>query len=324
MQNPSQTNVKTSTAVSRRRFITAASLTAAALMFAPRRLLAADDGIVGNIKAAAATNKITVQPLRGNVSAILGSGGNIAVLPGPDGKLLIDAGIAVSRPGVTQALASISDDPIKHLVNTHWHFDHTDGNNWLHEAGATIIAHEITRKRLSVRHRVEGWRFTFPAAPKGALPSVIFKRDLTLDLNGESIFLDYYEPAHTDCDISVYFPDADVLHVGDTWWNGVYPFIDYSSGGSIDGSIEAAEANVNRVSDKTIIIPGHGPVGNKAELTAFRDMLVATREEVSALKEAGMSLERTIAAKPTAAFDEKWGQWVTTPDAFTTLIYQGV
>jgi glyoxylase-like metal-dependent hydrolase (beta-lactamase superfamily II) len=175
-----------------------------------------------------------------------------------------------------------------------------------------------------VRHRVEGWRFTFPAAPKGALPTVIFKKGLTLDLNGESIALDYYEPAHTDCDISVYFPEADVLHVADTWWNGVYPFIDYSSGGNIDGMIDASQANLARVTDKTIIIPGHGPVGDKAQLIEFRDMLVATREKVSALKESGMSLERTIAAKPTAAFDEKWGQWVTTPDAYTTLIYQGV
>lgn len=221
-------------------------------------------------------------------------------------------------------MSGISNDPIAHLVNTHWHFDHTDGNHWLHEAGATIIAHENTRKRLSVRHRVEGWRFTFPAAPKGALPSVIFNRDLVLDLNGENIVLNYYEPAHTDSDISVHFTAADVLHVADTWWNGVYPFIDYSSGGSLDGTIEATEANLARVTDDTIIIPGHGPVGNKTQLLAYRDMLLAIRDKVAALKESGKSLETVVAAKPTADFDERWGKWVTTPDAFAALVYQGV
>jgi glyoxylase-like metal-dependent hydrolase (beta-lactamase superfamily II) len=310
--------------LSRRRFVVGAGLAAAAAWFGSRQLMAADDGIVGAIKNAAATNEITIQPLRGNISVLMGSGGNVAVLPGPDGKLLIDAGIAVSRPRMSEALSSISSDPIRHLVNTHWHFDHTDGNDWLHDAGATIIAQENTRKRLSVRHRVEGWRFTFPAAPKGALPTVLFKKGLRLDLNGASIALDYYEPAHTDCDIAVHFVEADVLHVADTWWNGVYPFIDYSSGGNIDGMIDATEANLARVTDKTIIIPGHGPVGNKAQLTEFRDMLVAIREKVAALKESGKSLERTVAAKPTADFDEKWGKWVTTPDAFTQQVYQGV
>jgi glyoxylase-like metal-dependent hydrolase (beta-lactamase superfamily II) len=297
------------------------------MWFGPQRLLAAaeeDTGIVGDIKHAAANGQITIQRLRKNVTVLLGSGGNIAVLTGTDGTLLVDAGIAVSQPKIMQAVASLSDDPIKHLVNTHWHFDHTDGNNWLHEAGAGIIAHENTRKRLSIRHRVPGWRFTFPAAPKGALPTIVFKQDLLLDLNGTSIALNYYEPAHTDSDISVYFAEADVLHVADTWWNGVYPFIDYSSGGSIDGSIEAAEANIARAGDSTIIIPGHGPVGNKSELIEFRDMLVSIRANVAALKEAGKSLEQTIAAKPTAAFDDKWGRWVTTPEAFTGLVYEGV
>jgi glyoxylase-like metal-dependent hydrolase (beta-lactamase superfamily II) len=310
--------------LSRRSFVIAAGVTAAMAMLTPRRLLGADQNIVDTIKTAAAAGPITVQPLRGNISVIMGSGGNIAVLPGPDGKLLIDAGIAVSQPRIVEALAGISDDPIKNLVNTHWHFDHTDGNNWLHAAGATITAHENTRKRLSIRHRVEGWRFTFPAAPKGALPTVLFREKLTLDLNGTSIALEYYEPAHTDCDISVHFTDADVLHVADTWWNGIYPFIDYSSGGNIDGTIDATERNLSRTTDKTIIIPGHGPVGNKAQLTEYRDMLVAVRETVAALKEKGMSLDRVVAAKPTAAFDDKWGKFVTTPDAFTGLVYQGV
>ena len=322
--NSQLSNDSSTGGISRRRFVVGAGISVAAGWLGSRGVALADDGIVGDIKHAAATNDITIQPLRGNISVLLGSGGNIAVLPGSDGKLLIDAGIAVSRPRISEALSAISADPIKHLVNTHWHFDHTDGNDWLHDAGATIIAQEITRKRLSVRHRVEGWRFTFPAAPKGALPTVLFKNNLQLDLNGESIALAYYEPAHTDCDISVYFSHADVLHVADTWWNGVYPFIDYSSGGSIDGMIAASEASLEKATGNTIIIPGHGPVGNKSELAAFKDMLVAIREKVAALKESGKSLDQTVAAKPTADFDEKWGKWVTTPDAFTRLVYQGV
>jgi glyoxylase-like metal-dependent hydrolase (beta-lactamase superfamily II) len=309
--------------ISRRRFVIAAGLAAAGTYISPRRL-PADDGVVGIIKNSAATGKITVQPLRGNISVLLGSGGNIAVLPGPDGKLLVDAGIAVSQGKITDALAGISSDPITRLVNTHWHFDHTDGNRWLHDAGAEIIAHETTRKRLLVRRRVQGWRFTFPSAPKGALPTVTFKKDLVLDVNGARIVLNYYEPAHTDCDIAVHFTEADVIHVGDTWWNGIYPFIDYSSGGSIDGSIEAAEANVARVTENTIVIPGHGAVGNKADLVEFRDMLVAIRDKVAALKETGKSLEQTVAAKPTSEFDDKWGRFVVTPAAFTELVYQGV
>jgi glyoxylase-like metal-dependent hydrolase (beta-lactamase superfamily II) len=301
----------------RRRFLAAAGLSVTAAWLAPRSLLAADDGIVGVIKEAAATSQLSVQPLRGNISVIMGSGGNVAVLPGPDGKLLIDAGIAVSRPRMTEVLAGISDDPIRHLVNTHWHFDHTDGNNWLHTAGAAITAHENTRKRLLVRHRVQGWHFTFPPAPSGALPTTTFKKNLTLNFNGAHINLDYYEPAHTDSDICVHFTDADVMHVADTFWNGVYPFIDYSSGGNIDGSIAAAELNAARAGEKTIVIPGHGPIGNKSDL-------VEIREKVAALKEAGRTLEQTQAAKPTAAYDEKWGKFVITPDAFTELVYQGV
>lgn len=310
--------------LSRRCFVAAAGLAAAATFAAAPRSLAEDDGIVGLMKREAASGSITTQPLRGNISVLMGSGGNVAVLPGRDGKLLIDAGIAVSQPKVAAALSAISDDPIAHLVNTHWHFDHTDGNAWLHAAGATILAHENTRKRLSVRHRVHGWRFTFPAAPPGALPVITFTKDLTLLLNGQRIELDYYAPAHTDSDVCVHFTDADVMHVGDTWWNGVYPFIDYSSGGNIDGTIAAAEANVARATDKTIVIPGHGPVGDKAGLIEFRDMLVAIRERVASLKESGRSLEEVIAAKPTAAFDDKWGKFVITPGAFTELIYAGV
>ena len=148
---------------------------------------------------------------------------------------------------------------------------------------------------------------------------------MTLKLNGSTLALKHYDPAHTDSDISVAFTEADILHTGDTYWNGIYPFIDYSTGGNIDGMIKAAEANVAVATNKTIVIPGHGnPVSNKAELTAYRDMLVAIRDNVAKLKHQGHSVEQTIAANPTAAFDVKWGQFVITPALFTRLVYEGV
>jgi glyoxylase-like metal-dependent hydrolase (beta-lactamase superfamily II) len=289
----------------------------------PRRLAAAESQVV-TIRNAAARAKITVTKLRGNVSMLEGSGGNIAVLTGTDGKLLVDAGIPATRVRITEALAGLSNDPVKHLINTHWHFDHTDGNEWLHSIGAEITAHENTRKHLSKTTRVEDWNFTFPPAPSGALPTKIMTNDETVHLNGTTLALKYYPPAHTDSDISVEFTDTDILHVADTFWNGYYPFIDYSTGGSIDGMIRAAEANVARVSDKTIVIPGHGPVGNKSQLAGFRDMLVTIREKVAALKQQGKSRDEVIADKPTADYDAKWGGFVIDGDLFTKLVYAGV
>ena len=276
------------------------------------------------IRNAAATAKIHVTKLRGNVSVLEGSGGNIAVLTGPDGKILVDAGIPGSRARITEALASLSKDPVKHLINSHWHFDHTDGNEWLHSIGAEIIAHENTREHLSATTRVEDWNFTFPPAPPGALPTKIFDNEQTLHLNGTTLVLKYYGQAHTDSDVSIDFIDADIIHVADTLWNGHYPFIDYSTGGNIDGMIRAAEANVARATDKTIVIPGHGPIGNKAHLIEFCDMLVTIRERVAALKKQGKSRDEVVAEKPTADYDAKWGGFVINGDFFAKLVYAGV
>ena len=310
--------------ISRRHFLGSALLAGAVICFTPRRLFGGDGSPVTIIRDAAATAKINVTKLRGNVSMLEGSGGNIAALTGRDGKLLVDAGITASRPRITEALASLSNDPVKHLINSHWHFDHTDGNEWLHSIGAEITAHENTRKHLSVTTRVEDWNFTFPPAPSGALPTKLFDSEQTLHLNGSTIALKMYSPAHTDSDISVEFTDADIVHVADTFWNGHFPFIDYSTGGSIDGMIRAAETNVAKVTDKTIVIPGHGPIGNKSQLTEFRDMLVSVREKVADLKNQGKSLDEVLAAKPTANYDAKWGGFVIDGNFFTKLVYAGV
>jgi glyoxylase-like metal-dependent hydrolase (beta-lactamase superfamily II) len=309
--------------LSRRRFIAAAGLGVSAVC-APRFLFAQETGIVPTMINEAARAKIEVHALRRNVSVLEGSGGNIAVLSGKGGKLLIDSGFTVSRVRIAAALNGLSSDPVTQLINTHWHVDHTDGNAWVHAEGATITAHENTRKHLSTATRVEAWSYTFPPAPAGAIPTTVFDDDHQVHQNDTRIALKYYGPAHTDSDISVFFEEADIIHVGDTWWNGFYPFIDYSTGGSIDGMIRATERNLAVVTDKTIIIPGHGPIGNKAGLTEYHDMLVAIRNNVAELKKQGKSLSETIAAKPTAAYDTKWGQFLMTPAIFTGLVYSGV
>jgi len=291
----------------------------------PRQAFAEARGLVSLIKDSAAASPIVAHKLRDNISVLEGSGGTVAVLTGPDGKVLIDAGIGVSRPRLIEALASLGDDPITHLINTHWHFDHTDGNAWLNAAGAKIIAQANTRRYLSQVQRVEDWDYNFLPLPTGGIPSEVFARERSLRLNGLTVALRHYGPAHTDSDISVTFAEANVVHVADTFWNGVYPFIDYSTGGSIDGMIAASDANLAATSDDTIIIAGHGKVvGTRAELKEFRDMLVAVREKVAALKEQGRSRDETVAARPTAAFDGRFGNFVIDPGFFTRLVYEGV
>ena len=291
----------------------------------PRQAFAEARGIVSLIKDSAAVAPIAIHKLRNNISVLEGSGGNIAVLTGPDGKVMVDAGISVSRPQMTKALARLGAEPVTHLINTHWHFDHTDGNAWLNSTGAKIIAQENARKYLSQVQRVEEWDYNFLALPAAGIPSQVFASEHNLKLNGVSIGLKYYGAAHTDSDISVTFAEADIVHVADTFWNGIYPFIDYSTGGSIDGMIAASDANLAATTDKTIIIPGHGkPVSNRAELKEFRDMLAAIRENVAGLKAQGRSRDETVAAKPTAAFDAKFGNFVIDPGFFTRLVYEGV
>jgi glyoxylase-like metal-dependent hydrolase (beta-lactamase superfamily II) len=291
----------------------------------PSEVFAQSSNIVDSIRAAAAQSPIKVHKLRGSVSVLEGSGGNIAVLTGPDGKVLIDAGITASRPRILEALSDLSNDPIRRLINTHWHFDHADGNEWLHKEGAAILSHENTRKHLATAQRVEDWDFNFPQSPPGAIPSEVFSQDKILNVNGTTLALKYYGPAHTDGDISVALQEPDILHTGDTFWNGFYPFIDYSTGGSIDGTIRAAEANLAVVSENTIVIPGHGPpVSNKTELKQYREMLVAVREKVAGLKNQGRSLDEMVAQQPTADFDAKWGQFAIKPALFTKLVYMGV
>ena len=276
------------------------------------------------INEAAATSDVTVEQLRGNLSVLFGSGGNIVVLNGPDGKLLVDDGIAVSKDKIQAALDRISAEPIKYVINTHWHWDHTDGNEWVHNQGATIIAHENVLKRLSATTRVEDWNYTFQPWPMSGRPTVTFKTEKTLNFDGETVLIKHLGQGHTDGDAFVYFPESDVLVLGDNFWNGIYPFIDNGVGGGIDGMIRWVNASLTLATDKTIIVPGHGPVGNKAQLAEFRDMLVTVRNKVAVLKDQGKPLNQIITAKPTAAYDAKWGNFVIDPAFFTRLVYAGL
>jgi glyoxylase-like metal-dependent hydrolase (beta-lactamase superfamily II) len=305
--------------------IACAVLTAAAVLgiHAPARTADVESPVV-KINAEAASADIVVQPLRGNISVLMGSGGNIAVLSAAGGKLMVDAGIAVSREKLGAALDRLGPGRPKYVVNTHWHWDHTDGDGWVHALGATIIAHENTLKHLSETVRVEDWSFTFKPVPPEARPTVLVQKSKTLSFEGETIAIGYYGPSHTDGDLYVYFKEADVLLTGDTWWNGYYPFIDYVAGGSIDGMIQAANINIAQATDRTIIVPGHGPVGDRSQLVEYRDMLVGIRDNVAKLKMQGKSLDESIAAKPTAAYDAKWGSFVIDPAFFTRLVYRGV
>jgi glyoxylase-like metal-dependent hydrolase (beta-lactamase superfamily II) len=276
------------------------------------------------INEATAKADITTERLRGNLTVLMGSGGNIVALQGPQGKFLVDAGIGVSKAKLQAALAQVGAGPVKYVANTHWHWDHTDGNTWLGAAGATIIAHPNTLKHVSETTRVEDWDYTFQPLPKAGLPTILVKDSKTMQFGGERITLKNFGNGHTDGDLWIRFEKADVLVLGDTFWNGVYPFIDNASHGGIDEAITWANHAIAESTDHTVIVPGHGPVGNRTQLIEFRDMLVGVRDKVKQLKDQGMTIDQAVAAKPTAPYDAKYGHFVINPDFFTRLVYAGL
>jgi glyoxylase-like metal-dependent hydrolase (beta-lactamase superfamily II) len=277
-----------------------------------------------DINAAAKAGPINVHPIRGNLSMLDGSGGNITALAGPSGFFLVDTGIAVSQKMILDALGTIQPGRIHMAVDTHWHWDHADGNAWVRAAGVSIIADKTAVARLKQTIRVVEWEHTFVPIPAAALPDIVITGDKVLKVNGETVHIRHYQAGHTDNDMSVYFEKADVLSVGDTFWNGQYPFIDYATGGSINGAIRAANANIAMSTAHTIIDPGHGPLGDRASQIAFRDMLVGVRDKVRALKSKGMTLSQVEDAKPTAAYDARWGRSIISGKLFTALVYRGV
>jgi cyclase len=276
---------------------------------------------VAQMRAQAANATLQTTKLRDNIYMISGAGGNMVVLDGPDGKVLVDSSFASVAPKLKQALDGISPSPLKLLINTHWHFDHTDGNESLHNAGALILAHENTRKRLSTTQRMPALNLEFPPSPEGALPQQTFAQDFNLYFNHEQLSLGYFSPAHTDTDIFIRYANGNVLHMGDIWFNPTYPLIDAGTRGNINGMIAGSTRGIELANADTKIVPGHGPLGDKAGLTKYRDMLATVRDRVQAQKSAGKSLEEVVAAKPTADLDSDWAKGFIKGDLFVSFVY---
>jgi cyclase len=264
--------------------------------------------------------QITTVPVAKGVFMLVGSGGNIGVSAGDDGVLLIDDQFAPLTDKIRAAASAISPKPIRFLINTHWHADHTGGNENLGNAGVLIVAQDEVRKRMSVEQFSKVFDRRIPPSPTAALPVVTYTDAVTLHLNGDEIRAFHVPPAHTDGDSVVHFVKADVLHMGDVYFNGLYPFIDVESRGSIDGMISAAERGLTLAGPSTKIIPGHGPLSDRKGLQAYRDMLVAVRDRVAALIREGKTRDEIIAAKPSAAFDETWGKGFLSPDRFVGIV----
>ena len=315
-----------STAMDRRSFLHLGAIAGAASVL-PRWMdaqsLALPDRVLQG-RAASLNKPIATTKLYDNVYLLLqGVGGNMVLQTGSDGNILVDSTFATAVPKIREAIATLSHDAPGTLINTHWHYDHTDGNEGLHAAGFTVFAHRNTRNRMSTAQTIPFFHLTMPASPASALPSITFDDAMHLWRNGESLDLVHFDPAHTDSDILVHFQNANVLHVGDIWFNGMYPFIDEATGGAIGGMIHASEKALSVADESTKIIPGHGQLGSKADLQKYRDMLSAIRDKVATLKTSGASEQEAIAKKPTMDFDPVWSKgFFVDGDVFTGLVYR--
>ena len=265
--------------------------------------------------------EIKTEQLAPGIWMLEGAGGNIGVSAGEDGVFLIDDQYAPLTAKIKAAVAAVSPKPIRFVLNTHWHGDHTGGNENLGKGGVLIVAHDNVRRRLSAEQFSTLWQRTTPPSPPGALPVVTFSDTVTFHLNGEEVHAFHLAPAHTDGDAAVHFRRADVLHTGDVFFNGRYPYIDVDAGGSLKGVIAAADRLLALAGPRTRIIPGHGPRAGVAELRAYREMLAAALARVEPLVRAGKSVEEIVALRPMAEFDEKWGQDFMKPDIFLRLLH---
>ncbi|HKE45678.1 MAG TPA: MBL fold metallo-hydrolase [Steroidobacteraceae bacterium] len=265
--------------------------------------------------------EIKTQQVAGNVYMLTGAGGNIGALVGDDGILIIDDQFAPLSPKIHEALAKLSPKPVKFLVNTHYHGDHTGGNEIFGREGSIIVAQENVRKRLSERQVIELFKMDNPPAPKEALPVITFTEDVGLHLDGEDLRVFHVPNAHTDGDSLIYFSKANVLHAGDTLFNGFYPFIDVGGGGSINGMIGSADKVLGMINDDTKIIPGHGPLATPKDLKAFRDMLATVRDNVAKLVKEGKSADEVVAAQPAKDVDAVWGKGFLKAEQFVRIVY---
>jgi cyclase len=256
-----------------------------------------------------------------NLTLLRGPGGNVVVLDGKDGKLLVDTFTQGAWDSFKKTLDGIGKAPVKLAIDSHWHWDHTDNNANVRGTGATLIAHENTLKRLKETHDLDVIGLHFDPSPENALPQKTFKESYQMDFSGEHVALGHLAPAHTDSDIFIHFQKSNVLHMGDVFFNGIYCYIDKETNGSIGGMIAGANKMLAMVDNETKIVPGHGPLGNKSDLKMFRDMMVTARDRVRKLKSSGKSLEEAVAAKPLSDLDPVWGKGVLNSDAFVHVVY---
>jgi cyclase len=269
------------------------------------------------------TTRIETVSVAPGLFMLVGRGGNIGVAAGEDGVFLVDDQYAPLSGRIVEAVRKLSPRPIRFILNTHWHGDHTGGNENFGKEGVVIVAHDNVRQRMSVEQFLVRFNTRVPASPKAALPVVTFGDLVTFHLNGETIHAMHVKNAHTDGDAVVRFQRANAMHMGDTFVNGMYPFIDLGSGGSIDGVIAAATTALGYADDQTKIIPGHGPLATKADLLAYRDMLVAAREKIRGVM-VGKTLAQVLAAKPTASWDAKWGGGFMKPADFVSAVFESL
>ncbi len=259
---------------------------------------------------AAQVNYDTVQvravQLSPGLHVLFGAGGNIGLSTGPDGTFIIDDQFAPLTPKIVAAIRTITDKPVKFVINTHWHGDHAGGNENFGNAGALIVAHDNVRKRMSTEQFMAALNQRVPASPRAALPVVTFSEGVTFHLNGDSIAITHVSPAHTDGDAIVHFLKANVVHMGDVFNNTGLPFIDRSSGGTSTGIISAADQVFAMTNAQTRIVPGHGQVTDRNRLKAWRDAVFTVRERVVRELRAGKTIEQVLALKLSAEYESEW------------------
>lgn len=262
--------------------------------------------------------------LGNGIYMLAGMGGNIGISVGEDGVFMIDDQFAPLTPKIKKAIQKLSDKPVRFMINTHWHYDHTGGNENLGNDGVVIVAHDNVRERMSKDGFIKAFNKKIPASPKVALPVITFNDTVNFHINDLDINVIHQSNAHTDGDSIILFKSANVIHMGDTFFNGLYPFIDASSKGSVKGMIKTADYVLSISNDKTKIIPGHGPLGDKASLKDFRSMLITVRDRMQKLKNEGKSLEEIIALKPNADLDKAWGVAFLNPETFLKVLYSAM
>lgn len=266
--------------------------------------------LCGGLPAAAAAQsdvEISVQKIADGLHMLVGRGGNIAVSTGADGPLLVDDQYAPLAPKIEAAVREIQDAPLRFVLNTHWHGDHTGGNEIFGGKGALIAAHRNVRARLSAKQISSLFGRETPASPHAALPVLTFQHSMTLHWNGEEIELQHAARAHTDGDSIVWFRRANAVHLGDLYFNGLWPFIDVDSGGSLDGVIAALGEALARLNRRSAVIPGHGPLSNRRELRAYRKMLMEVRARVKRAIAEGANAEALSRSGVVDDLEERWG-----------------